>query len=138
PCRIVLDLEFVLERALLHEDRIGDDVAVQLELLAAPRLLIDHDLVDVLVVLGPLAQRRPQHAGEGEHEHERGRADLDISMCHKDFPESTSPKQSIASPAGLQGSSRPETRADQSGSRFRRRISVMTASTTRSQRTAWN
>ena len=53
----------------------GHDVAVQLQRLALPRLRIRHHFVDVLEVLGAVAQRRPQQTGEGEHEN-RARSHL--------------------------------------------------------------
>src|SRR5262249_28640020 len=84
---VVLYLEAILERVFLHEDRVRHDVAVQLERLPLPLLLVPDDLVDVLVVLGALAQRAPQHSGKCEDEDERGGDQLDISMWHKDFRE---------------------------------------------------
>ena len=63
------------------ENRSGHDVAVQLQLLALPRLRARHHFVDVLEVLGAVAQRRPQQAGKGEHEHARPSAPILIYRC---------------------------------------------------------
>ena len=48
---------------------------------------VGHHLIDMLVVLGALAQGRPQQPGEGEHQDHRGDTYFHISMCHKDFRE---------------------------------------------------
>ena len=86
---VVLHLEPVFERVGLDHDRAGHDVAVQLQRLAFPLLRVGHHFVDVLEVLGAFAQRRPQQAGKARSTRTDGPvdADLDISMCHKDFRE---------------------------------------------------
>ncbi len=53
---VALDPEPVVERVRLALDRLVDDEAVQLHPLAVPRGRLRHHLVDVLVVLRPLAE----------------------------------------------------------------------------------
>ena len=71
---VALDLEAILEAVRLARDLFGE--AVQLQLLAVPLLGLRHHLVDVLVVLGGLAQGREEQTAEREREHEAGETDL--------------------------------------------------------------
>src|SRR6185436_1155868 len=79
----VADLEDVLERVGLTAHVEGK--SMQLEALAFPLLRARQDFIDMLVVLGAILERRPKKAEERSDEHERSHANLDISMCHKDF-----------------------------------------------------
>ena len=54
---LALDPEPVFERVGPALDRLVHDEAVELHPLAVPRGRLDHHLVDVLVVLGALAER---------------------------------------------------------------------------------
>src|SRR5260221_11586766 len=58
---------------------------MKLEVFAFPVLGTRHHFIDVLVILRPVAQRRPGQPDERAHENCRGDANLDISVCHKDF-----------------------------------------------------
>ncbi len=82
---VVVDLKDVVEAVGLALDGSRNHEAVQLQLLALPRCGLGHDFVDMFVVLGALAQRRPHQAAEGQREHEHRQADLDSSLCHKEF-----------------------------------------------------
>src|SRR4030095_2716934 len=79
---VALHLKAVLQRVRLLENGAVDNVAMKLETLALPDRTIGHDLVDVLVVLRAVAQRRVQQTGDPERKDERGRGNLDRFSFH--------------------------------------------------------
>src|SRR5215217_7818588 len=92
-----LDLEAVIEGVALPQDRVGDHVAVQLQLLPVPRIRLRAYFLHVLVVLGAFAQRRPEQAAEGQHQHARGE-----TYPHKFAVHMLLPAQNTAGPGAGQ------------------------------------
>ena len=85
---VVLDLEHVFEAVRLPHDRSRHDEAVQLQLLVLP-LRRDWSSLrrHVCSTRCPRAASTTAGRRKASDEHQRGDADLDISMCHKDFRE---------------------------------------------------
>jgi hypothetical protein len=104
PGRIVLNLELPLKRVGLAHTGADHHVAFQLHRLSFPRLTLRQDFIDVLEILSPVPQCRPQQAHEGRDQHRTRRTHLDISMCHKDFREKTCKQNSPTRPSDAMAS----------------------------------
>ena len=79
---VALDLEPVIHRVRFPHDGVGNDIAMQLQLLAVPLIRLRHDFVDVLVVLRAFGHRRIQQRAERHREHHTGEADLYRFVLH--------------------------------------------------------
>src|SRR5580765_354738 len=110
--RVVLNLEPVLERVRVVQNRSWNDVALHLKLLAFERRALSDDFVDMLEVFGAFAQRRPHHEAEGRGEHDGRDSNLDISMCHKDFWCEETPVQNSPEAPSVASSRRSSATAD--------------------------
>src|SRR5262249_30590817 len=79
---VVLNLELVVERVALPHNRPVNDMSVELQFLAVPRIRVRHDLIHVLVVLRALREGRPQQADEGCRQYDSRDADLGCFARH--------------------------------------------------------
>src|SRR5206468_3963311 len=70
---LVLDLKAILERVGLLPPGARDHESMELETLALPGVRARHHFVNVLVVFGSFAQRRPQQPRKRQHQHDTGK-----------------------------------------------------------------
>ena len=80
---VVFHVKAVLKRIRIPRPGFRGHEAVELELLALPRLRIRHDLINVLVVLGALAERRIQEAAKRQDEDEARHPELHGFLTHR-------------------------------------------------------
>src|SRR4030095_530355 len=78
-----MNSDSIFETVSFLADRAGDDVPVNLELLARPVALAANDLIYVFVVLHALAESRVQQDSENSGEHQGGNADLCGFVAHR-------------------------------------------------------